>query len=325
MMNRKMIGVLIVIFLVLLAGCSNSGNAVDAYPEKTIEWIVSYPPATAADLNSRILAKYAEKYLPNDGKFVIVNKPGSGGTIGMTQLYNAEADGYTIGTSAMAALAIKPLQGNTEFSHDSFQPLINIIDAQQLFFVKADAPWKDLDEFIAYAKENPGKIKYGVGGAMNAVQVGIESFAQAAGIELEAVAYKGEPGAINAILRGDIMAAGFNGSTAMQYVESGDIRPLFNYTPVNKPFTDVPTLKELGYDVEVSFFNGVFVPEGTPEEIVDTLVDAFQQALEDPDLQAEFEERGIVSSGLTTDEFQEVITGLYEQNEKVLKNMGVIE
>lgn len=345
-MNKmKMIFVFGLIFVLALAGCSQGTNEAaddqtsenqteegsqseetdDTYPEKPINWVVGYPASSPADTTTRLMAKYAEKYLPNNGKFVVVNKPGAAGTIGMTEVYNAEPDGYTIGTSAMAALAIKPQLGETEYEYDEFQPIMNYIDAQQLIFVKWDSPWKTVDDLVEYAKEHPGEVKYSTSGAMNAVVVSIERFAQQVGIELEAVAYEGEPDALNALLRGDVALAGINGANTYQYFESEEVRPLFNYTGVSAPFTDTPTLKELGYDLEATFFNGILTTKGTPMERVNILLDAFQQALDDPELQAEFEKRGLESNPKTLDEFQDVITDLYNANTEVLKNMGAIE
>lgn len=295
------------------------------FPSRPIEWVVAYPAGSPADTTSRILAQYAERYLPNNGRFVIVNKPGANGVIGMTDVYNAEPDGYTIGTSAMAALAIKPVLGATTYPADGFQPILKFVDAQQLIFVQWDSPYETLDDLLEYARENPGEVTYAIGGALNAVELGITNFAQEAGVELKAVAYSGEPEAINALLRGDTVAAGLNGANTYQYFESEQLRPLFNYTPVNSPFTDVPTLKELGYDVEVSFFNGVLAPRGVPEERIDVILDAFMAALDDPELQEAFAERDFVSQPLALDDFQALIDDLYATNERVLREMGLLD
>lgn len=313
---------IMVLSLSMLTACSNNSEDKGSFPEKPIDWIVAYPAGSPADTTSRLLAQYAEKYLPNDGKFVIVNKPGAAGSIGMTDVYNAEPDGYTIGTTAMAAMSIKP-HLDAKYEHDGFDPIINYVDAQQLLFVPWDSPFKTLDDILQAAKER--KITFGTSGAMNAVHVGLETFAQEVDANLEAVPYNGEPEVINALLRGDIDSGSINGPNSYQYFESKQLRPIFNYTPVRNPFPDVPTLKELGYNTEILFFNGVMAPKGVPEDRMEILVDAFLSALDDPELKQTFEERSISSNPLVRDEFQKVITDLYNSFEPVLKNMGEIK
>ncbi len=314
-----------VFVMLAVAAIAGSALAQGDFPTKPIQWVVAYPAGSPADTTSRLLAQYAEPYLPNNGRFVIVNKPGAAGVIGMTDVYNAKPDGYTIGTSAMAALAIKPALGATTFTPDGFQPIIKYVDAQQLLFVRWDSPFKTAQDLIDYAREHPGEVTYGTSGALNAVHIGIETFGQAAGIQLEAVPYNGEPEAINALLRGDTVAAGINGANSYQYFESQQLRPLFNYTAVREPFTDVPTLKELGYDVEVSFFNGVLAPKGVPQDRVTILLDAFDKALNDPELKKTFADRSLVSNPLELDDFQQLIDDLYATNTKVMKAVGIIQ
>jgi len=304
---------------------ANAGLAQGDYPTKPIEWVVAYPAGSPADTTSRLLAQYAEQYLPNNGRFVIVNKPGAAGVIGMTDVYNSQPDGYTIGTTAMAAVALKPAFGETVFEPDGFQPVIKYVDAQQLIFVRWDSEFETAQDLFDYAREHPGAVTIGTSGALNAVHIAIETFNAELGLELEPIPYNGEPEAINALLRGDTVAAGINGANSYLYFEAEQLRPLFNYTAVEAPFTDVPTLKELGYDIEVPFFNGVMAPKGIPQERLDVLVEAFERALADPDLIREFDDRGLVISQLGPDEFQQQINIVYETNVRVMKAVGIIE
>src|SRR5690625_3069465 len=178
-MKKNKITVCFMLIAVLIVGaCSQSDSAKSTqqdttseasvdYPTQEIEWIIPFPPGGTTDTSARILAKEMSKHLPNEPEIVVVNKEGGNSTIGLTEVYNADPDGYTIGTTTAAPLLIEPLEGNTSYSYDDFQPVAQLIHLPQFFLVSADSPWTNFEEWLEYVKQNPGELKYALAGVGN--------------------------------------------------------------------------------------------------------------------------------------------------------------
>ncbi|MBD2848057.1 tripartite tricarboxylate transporter substrate binding protein [Paenibacillus sp. IB182496] len=325
--NRLTVWIAVLAGVLAVAGCSG-GKTEDAgkYPSKPITWVVAYPAGGAPDLPARTLQPYVEKYLPNNGKLSIVNKGGSGGTIGMTEVFKAKPDGYTIGTAAAAAITNLPLLGDTPYQYDELEPLLNYVKAAQFLVVPADAPYDNFDEWLAYASEHPEEFTYGVAGNANAQHVAMENFANQADVQIRAITYKGENEILTNLLGKQIKGGILNHALAYEHVKAGTLKLIVNITGVKPDYAaDIPTFKELGYDVEANFFNGLFVPLETPEELKTILQDAFKQALEDPELLAKFEELQLIPSYLGPEEFKQEIERDTESNRETLKMMGLIQ
>lgn len=324
-------GIMLLVFAVIAAGCSgkNAGTAgkdYSDYPEKVITWIVAYAAGDAPDLPARTLLPYVEKYLPNNGKLTIVNKPGSGGTIGMNEVYKADPDGYTIGTSAAAAITTLPLLGDTPYAYDELDPLLNYVKAAQFLVVPADAPYDTFEEWLAYVKDNPDDFTYGISGNANAQHIAMENFSNKADIQIRPIVYKGENETLTNLLGKQIKGGILNHALLHEHYRAGSLKPIVNITGVKPDYlADIPTLQETGYDVVANFFNGIFVPMGTPEEIKQILQDAFKQALEDPELQEKFKELQLIPSFLGAAEFKQEIERDLEVNRATLEMMGILK
>ncbi len=349
-MKWSTVWVVLMAFALIIAGCSGSGgNAPDNssntsgeatqtpneetagedysdYPNKPITWIVAYPAGGAPDLPARTIQPFVEKYLPNNGKLTIVNKGGSGGTIGMTEVFKAKPDGYTIGTSAAAAITILPQLGNAPYKSDELEPLVNYVKAAQFLVVPADAPYNTFEEWLAYAQENPDDFTYGIAGTANAQHIAFENFADKADVKARAITYKGENEVLTNVLGSQIKGGILNHALIYDHVKAGSLKPIVNITGVKPEYLkDIPTFKEAGYDVEANFFNGIFVPQGTPDELKTILQDAFKKALEDPELQAKFEQLQLIPSFLGPDEFKQEIDKDTEINRATLEMMGLLK
>ena len=142
--------------LIVLAGCSQTSQSSEVkettaadsekeskieYPTKTIELLVPFAAGGSTDIGARIIEKYIPKYLP-DANVVVVNKPGGAGSIAITDLYNAEPDGYTLAMSTHRAISMEPIYGKVQYGHQDFQPIGKVFGNQQIFIVKADAEWE---------------------------------------------------------------------------------------------------------------------------------------------------------------------------------------
>ncbi len=295
------------------------------YPEEPITWIIPFAPGGNSDLIARTTGKYLEKYLPNKGKVTFENKPGGAGVIGVTEVFNAKPDGYTIATTAAAALSIKTVEGKTDYSYDSFLPVANIASVAQILAVPADAPYQNFEEWLAYVKQNPG-FKVAVSGAMNAQQLALEAFATEAGIELEFVVYGGEGEFVSALLGGHVQSGVFAQTVLRPHYESGKFVPIVNITGVKPDFLqDLPTFADLGYEAEGVFFNGVIAPKGMPEDVQEILIEAFKKAAADPELIAEMEKLGQIMDYKGPEDYQATITKNAESNREVMKKLGIIQ
>jgi tripartite-type tricarboxylate transporter receptor subunit TctC len=246
------------------------------YPERPITFVCPWPAGGTADMTMRALCSAAAKQL---GQTIVVeNKAGASGMLGLKALVTARPDGYTIGQipisvarfSQLGTVQIDPLKDLTFVARTSGQTFG--------IAVRADSPFKTLKDFVAAAKAAPGKITYGSAGIGGATHVGMEEFALAAGIQLNHIPYKGGAPALQDTLGGQIDALADSSSWA-PHVKAGKLRLLATWGEKRTTeFPDVPTLKDLGYDVVVDAPNGVGAPKGLDAAVERKLREAFKAA-----------------------------------------------
>ncbi|WP_407267800.1 Bug family tripartite tricarboxylate transporter substrate binding protein [Radiobacillus sp. PE A8.2] len=324
--------VLVAILIAVLAGCADSSNqnGQDAgansqsdYPQKTITWIVPFSPGGNSDAIVRSAVPFLKKYLPNDVDVVVENKDGAGGTIGLTALSSADADGYTIGQTAAGPIAIQPNYSTTSYAYDDFDTIANMASVAQFLTVPKDAPYQTFEEWVDYVKENPG-FKVGVTGAGNMQQMAMAQFADEIGIELEFVVYKGAGPIVTALLGGNVQS----GVLAHPLVinNQGDMNPLVNVTSVKpEELSDIPTFADKGYSSEGVFFNGVIAPKGLPDDVRDTLAQAFKEVVQDEEFKTKMDELGQIIDYKAPEEYQELITKTYNSSGEVLESLGLLK
>lgn len=258
----------------MLAGASRARAA--AYPERPITFICPWPAGGTADVTMRALCGAAARQL---GQTIVVeNKAGASGMLGLKSMAGAKPDGYTIGQIPISVTRFSQL-GTVQL--DPLKDLSFIARTSGQTFgiaVRADAPFKTLKDFVAAAKAAPGRITYGSAGIGGATHVGIEEFALVAGIQLNHIPYKGGAPALQDTLGGQIDALADSSSWA-PYVKSGRLRLLVTWGEKRtRDFPEVPTLKELGYDVVVDAPNGVGAPRGLEPAVARRLREAFKVA-----------------------------------------------
>ena len=251
-----------------------------SFPEKPIKLVIAFPAGGPTDITMRSLADNAARVLGHP--VIIENKPGAGGTLPAQQLQTAAPDGYTI---AQIPLGVFRLGYTTRIHWDPVKDISYVINVTGYAFgivVPADSPLKTWADFVAYAKDNPGKLSYGSTGTLTSPHLTTEIVAQQAGIELQHIPYKGSADLMQAVLGGHVMAAADSTGFAPQ-VEAGKLRVLNTWGDKRlAKFPDAPTLKELGYDIVQNSPFGIGAPKGTPPEVVKRLHDAFKKAMEDP-------------------------------------------
>jgi tripartite-type tricarboxylate transporter receptor subunit TctC len=254
-----------------------------AFPNKPVNIVVPFPPGGAADQPTRLFSQAMTHVWKQPA--VVLTRPGAGGAIGSAAAANATADGYTL-LATNPSLLILPeadrLFGKTPtFDRSSFVPLGLLVADPVVLVVKADAPWKTYQDFIADAQANPDKITYGSSGAYSASHLPIEMLAHAAGVKLRHISYSGGGPAIQAVLGGHIGVTASSPSAVSALIKSGALRPLVG-TGAKRiaSLPDVPTAVELGFkDAEFYIWIGLFAPASTPAAVVQTLRTDIQKAV----------------------------------------------
>ena len=255
------------------------------FPKKPINVIIPFAPGGITDTLGRITSKQVEKYLGQP--MVIISKTGGSGAIGFKEGADAKPDGYTI-TVLTTTLGCAPhaLKGYP-VTYKTFDPLVRLVNYQDTLIVNATAPWKTLDEFIKYAKSNPGKLRVGEAGYGSNHHFGGAGFASGLGLDFTFVPYAGSAETMTAVM-GDHLEATFAGAVeAGSLVKAGKLRGLVTLDDKRAAaLPDVPSLKEAGISglwIPPGWV-GFALPKGTPKEIRQILYDAFKKAMADKEL-----------------------------------------
>lgn len=296
------------------------------FPKKTIQMTVPFATGGTTDIAARALAGVVSKYLPNGQSVVVVNKPGSGGAIGMTEIFKAAPDGYTIGMATVGPMTIVPHYGKVAYSIDGFKAVMRVVATPNILVVKKDAPWNTFEEWFDYVKKNPDKFTYGTSGAGLTQHITMESFNVATGVKTKHVPFEGGAPALTALLGGHVQGALVQSTEAKPHIDSGAMKALVNTGATKiEAFKDVPTLKDKGIDVAADVWNGIVVPKDVPDSVVKILHDAFKKALEDPAVVEQFKKIGIDPAYAGPQEFQKIIENDFKKNGEVLKASGLIK
>ncbi len=294
----------LVLLSVLLAFAA---EAQDAYPSKSVNMVVAFPPGGVADIVGRPLAAALEKSLRQP--VLVINRPGAGGATGTASVAKATPDGYTI-LMALSSISIFPvsdrINGKTPaYELADFAPIALVTADPTVLVVRADSPYKTLADFVGAAKANPGKINYGSSGVYGTLHVSMEIFANAAGVKLFHVPYQGGGPAVTALLGGQIEALASGPAAAIGQIKGGKMRALASWSTQRLALLpDIPTFKEQGYDAEFYIWSGVFAPAATPAPIVQRLREAVREAASSAEFKAAMEKVSTPVSYLDAPEFR---------------------
>ncbi len=251
-----------------------------AFPSRPIKLICPWPAGGSTDIVMRAFAESAGKAL--GGQMIVENKPGAGGTLGAVELVNAKPDGYTLSQLPLGIFRLPHMQ---KVQFDPMKDLTYVACLTGYTFgmvVRADSPIKTMQEFVDYAKANPGKLSYGSTGAGTTPHLVVEQFARRANIKLQHIPFKGNADGMQAVLGGHVMA--HSDATGWgPHVDAGRCRLLATYgSKRTKRWPDVPTLLELGYQTVSDSPFGIGAPAGMDPALTKRLQDAFSKSLQDP-------------------------------------------
>jgi tripartite-type tricarboxylate transporter receptor subunit TctC len=252
------------------------GTAEAAYPEKPIEWVIWSSPGGGADIFVRNMARILEPFVPQP--FVPVNKSGGGGAVGMAYTASKAPDGYTI-LAVTPNFVLTPALGRSPKGPSDFDAIARVAVETNVVAVSAKAPYKTWEEFVAYAKQKGG-VSWGTFGVGTSDHVASAKLSKLAGINSRFVPFEGGGDSLASLMGRHIDVLTNNPSELAEQVAAGEVRLLGSFSNKRwKPYPDIPSFKELGYDVVVLTWRGVVAPKGTPKEAIDFLSNAIQKAM----------------------------------------------
>jgi tripartite-type tricarboxylate transporter receptor subunit TctC len=308
--------------LMMLA--SPAAAAETAYPSRNIKMIVPYPPGGTTDLLGRLIADQLKGGL--NAVVVVENKPGAGTTLGAEQVARSEPDGYTLLIATSTTLAInKTLYKKLPYDPvKDFAAISLIAGVPFALIINPSLPPKNLAEFIAYAKANPG-LAYGSAGNGSPQHLGAEMLKSAAGIDIRHVPYRGSIPAMLDVIAGHIPFMVVDLQPALQQIKEGKVRVLGVTTPKRVGAApDIPTIAEGGLPgYELVAWQGLVAPAGTPRPIVDTVAAQVAKLLADPATRERFTAIAIEPLPASTpDSFAQYIKAEVDRWATIVKNSG---
>jgi tripartite-type tricarboxylate transporter receptor subunit TctC len=293
------------------------------FPSKPVRIIVPYTPSSPNDVLARLLAQPLQDKL---GQAVVIdNKPGGGTTIGSKTAAVAPPDGYTL-LFASSALVIEPIL-NKQVEYDpqkDFTPIAFVARTSSMLTVNAQMPANSVNEFVAYAKANPGKLSLGF--AQGTVsQLLAEYFNRRHGLDITSVPYRGGALVIPDMLGGRIHVYWPTPATVLPLIREGRIKALAITSPQRNPgLPNVPTMKELGLDeLTLEFWAGMWAPAGVPVDVVEKLNAAVNEALQSPEMIASMKKLGFESRIGSSQDFAAFVAAEIPRWSAVVKASGV--
>ena len=294
------------------------------WPEKPVRIVLPFGPGGVADVTARIVADRLSQKLGE--QVVIENMPGPGGINAARTVVRAPADGYTLGLlSNGTAISVDM------FSHLPFDPLKQFAMVSEIgsfdlvVAVGAQSKYKTLADLIGAAKASPGKLNLGTIAVGSTQNLGAELLKSMSGTDLVIVPYKNSPDIVVALLRGDVDATLEFPPSIEGQVKDGKLRILATSSLRRSPFLkDVPTAAEAGVPgYDVSSWNGIFAPAGTPKEVIDTLNKAIAEVVAMPDVKDKFATLGVVAEASTPDALMARLKSDIAKWDVVIKRAGI--
>ncbi len=310
----------LVVATAALACYSGRPLAAD-FPARPINLIVPYAAGGSSDLSARPYTEEMGNILKQP--LVVVNKPGAGGGIGAAEVARARGNGYTLLNASIGNVTIVPYTSNVGYDYTAFRAVAQMTDIPLALTVQASSPIKNLQEFVEYARNNPGKIRYGTPGAGNIQHVTAEGWAKEIGIKIVHMPYEGANPAVAALLGGHVEATMTGVTEVAPHHQSGALRVL-GVTASNRiGMVDAPTFKEQGYDLESGVWYGVLAPKSTPDAVVKILAEALKKAYDSPKVQEAWAKLYLIPAYLGPSELDARIAKEAKTNQQILKDIGL--
>jgi len=295
--------------LALTAAMAATGVAAADYPERTITMIVPFGAGGSTDIVGRIAAEGMSQRL--GVPIVIDNRGGAGGTVGTQAASGMEADGYTITVATTSTHVVGPTVHDTvEYDPvEDFAHIGMIGETPYVMVINPDLPARSVQEVIDYANEHPGELNYGSAGVGSTTHLAAEMFLAATGLEMEHIPYGGNAEATTALMGNEVQVLFGSMPAVLAQIRAETILPLAVGTVTRSPqLPDTPTMREAGIEgYRASLWLGLAAPAGTPQDVIDTLAAALNDAIGSPDVAEQLSNNGAEATMMSPDEFRTLI------------------
>ena len=294
-----------------------------AFPSRPIRIVCPYPPGVFLDTLGRITA---QQLSANLGKPVVVeNRAGASGVIGASAVAKAPADGYTLLITVPSVFTIVPhILKEMPFRAEDLTPIMWLSSSPLLFVVHPSVQAKTVKEFVALAKSQPGKINFASGGSGTLPHLAVEVFQAQTGIRLTHVPYKGGAPALNDLLGGHVQVMFDNITSAMPHAKTGRLRPIGTTSGERFPLApEIPAMREVLPDYEITNWLGMFAPAGTPKEVLQLLHRELSRVLRTPEIRTKFLENGATPVGSTPEAVTATIEREKAQWGPLIRKLGL--
>lgn len=267
--------------------------AAAQYPQRPVTLLAGYPPGGLVDVVSRLVAEGMKSKFQHG--LNVVNRPGAAGAVAVAEMARSTPDGSMIVLTPDSALCIAAQMQDLSYKNpDDYEPIINLVAYYPMIAVRTESEYKTIHDLVADAKANPGKLRVGSPGEGTTSHLNFEDFMAKTGTKMIHVPFQGWAQSSPAVLGGHIEAVVAQPGELKGAVDGKRMRVLVNFRSERlKSFPDVPTAKELGWDVSYGVWYMLLAPNGTPAPVVKYIHDAAKAAIEDPKFVADMNNRGI--------------------------------
>lgn len=295
--------------LLALVLATAAGPAAAAFPERPITLIVPFAAGGSTDVTARMIAPFIEKNLHAGARVVVSNIQGGGGDVGFATIAGALPDGYTIGFINTPSFLTIPLERQARFDPKQFDPLVAVVDDPSTVVLPAGSALRTPADLVAFARANPQKASFATTGVGSDEQLSMLKLQELGGVRFVHIPFPGGAHIYRALRNGNVTVAGMNLSEALRASEEGRAVILGQMARDRHPVApDLPTFRELGFDITMGAMRGIAAPRGLPDEVRRTLVDAITRAAQDPEFQAKAKETHQPLRILGPDVFAEELT-----------------
>jgi tripartite-type tricarboxylate transporter receptor subunit TctC len=314
-----------IISIALLLLIATAWPAAAEYPERQLTILTGYPAGGMVDITVRALSDGIKKKFPKG--VGIVTRPGGGGSLALAELVQAKPDGYTIILAPLSTLVIHPQLNDLPYkTPDDYEPMINVISFYSLLAVKADAPWKTVQEFIAAGKANPGKLRVGSPGEGTSSHLSLEELQRQTGANFTHVPFSGWGESSPALLGGHVEGLVAQPGEVKPLVEGNKMRVLMVFQSKRHPaYPDAPSAKDMGWDAVSGAWFVFVAPKGTPGPVQKYIHDTVKVAMEEPQFVNAMKQRVVDIDYRAGDQLRADLWKEYKYHTEVLTRLGMIK
>ena len=304
----------------LLCALAVPGAALaQAFPTKPVELVVPYPAGGGTDVLARAFALAAVKHLPQP--LIVINKPGAAGAIGWADVLNGKEPGYKVAVLA-TDLMTQPNMGLTKITHEDFTPIARLNYDPAAITVRADAPWKTVEEFLAAAKK--GDFRIGNGGNGSTWHLAAAAVEDKSGAKFNHIPFAGAQPAILSLLGGHLDAITVSAAETYAHVSAGKLKTLAVMSDTRiKGFEQVPTLKERGMDISIGTWRGLAVNKQTPPDVVAVLRSATAKVAKEPSLMEALDKQNMGYAYAEGEQFGAVMAKDHAFYKGLIQKLGI--